>query len=89
MILECTDCRHCADFDSGWRVLCCNPSIDATSIEDYHPAGNGDASYCEGFDDTDEPTHFVMGQWDDAMGGKDGTYEDMRKWVAKNRRPTH
>ena len=89
MIYECTDCKHCASFVSGWRALCCNPELPATSMNDYHPVGEGDAIRCAGFDDSEEAVDFPQQSWSDAYDaqeakGEDGTYEDMRQWAFKS-----
>ena len=57
MIMECTDCSNCANFDFGYRVYCLCQAIEPESIEKYFPVGELDASWCSGFDEG-EPVHF-------------------------------
>lgn len=80
MIYECTDCKHCASFADGWRVLCCNPEKPAGSMADYHPVGERDAIRCEGFDDSEQCVHFPMNRWGGPNNDLD-TYDEMRAWV--------
>jgi hypothetical protein len=55
MIYECTDCSNCADFDSGYRVICLHPELQGNDVEKYFPVGNHDAEDCEYFDDGESP----------------------------------
>ena len=51
MIMECTDCDNCANFDFGYRLVCLCPTLSPGSVYDYQPLGDKDADDCIGFTD--------------------------------------
>lgn len=92
MIYECTDCKHCADFDFGFRVFCLHPDFPSDEVDKYHPVGNEDADYCKGFDnwfDENEPHQFSMKEFEDAERYSeekygDVTYKGIREWCLEH-----
>jgi len=88
MIYECTDCKHCADFDFGFRVFCLHPDLPSDEVCKYHPVGHQDAENCKGFDE-DEPHRFGWKELDNAERYSqdrygDVSYEGMREWCEDN-----
>lgn len=51
MVLECTDCKHCAVFHAGYRIFCLHPDLPPDEVLNYSPLKPGtDAFYnCDGF----------------------------------------
>jgi hypothetical protein len=86
MIYECTDCKHCADFNGGYRLFCLCPSLPPESVCGYHPVGNNDALDCSGFDDDVDYSHwFSWSQLDEAETYSrkhhgEVTYAGIREW---------
>jgi hypothetical protein len=86
MIYECTDCKHCADFHDGFRVICLHPQLDPGEVEKYHPVGDGDAEECDGFEE--EYIYAHQFTWDNFSEAEtysnekyhDVTYEGIREW---------
>lgn len=84
MICECTDCKHCADFDHGFRVFCLEPYLPSDEVCKYHPIGHHDAENCDGFEE-DEPHRFSMKEFNEVEKygeAKYGevTYDSVREW---------
>jgi hypothetical protein len=48
---ECTDCKHCANFNNGDRVICMHPELSPDNVCYYLPVGYEDALNCGGFDE--------------------------------------
>ena len=85
MIYECPDCKHCANFHDGYRVVCLHPELPANAVIDYHPVGDGNALTCLEFDDNDDPHYFTSGQLTEAFDYSeakydDATYDGVREW---------
>lgn len=54
-IMECTDCKHCANFDYGYRVYCLHPNLPAEEVCKYSPVENNkSADKCENFEEGDD-----------------------------------
>jgi len=88
MILECTDCKHCADFNGGYRVYCMHPDFPAEEVCNYFPVGEHDAEDCKGFEEgypetwgwkmIDEYEKFSMEKYGEV------TYQGVRDWIEQN-----
>ena len=90
MIYECTNCRNCADFVSGYRVFCLADNERSEKVCEYYPVGDGDASYCASFDE-DSPHWFSskgLNEAEEFSEAKYGevTYQGIREWCLKERR---
>jgi hypothetical protein len=89
-IYECTDCKHCADFSDGWRVVCLHPTCIPEKVCDYEPVGEKDAQDCEGFEEylTYNPNRkFSMKQFDEAeksFPDDYNWYKGIREWCLEN-----
>jgi hypothetical protein len=95
MIHECTDCKHCADFDGGWRVICLEPGFPPEKVCDYFPVGDDDAFRCGGFEDREYDDmmkkDFTAKDWDAAEKYSvevfgEVEYKGIREWVEKRLR---
>lgn len=51
MLYECTDCKWCANFDSGMRIICLHKNLPPNEVCKYLSIGTEDASRCKGFDE--------------------------------------
>jgi hypothetical protein len=85
MIMECTDCKFCGNFESGYRIVCLHPDFKATEINKYFPVGDRNAENCDKFDD-DTYEQFESSDFDEAIKwcetkyGEDFTYDNVREW---------
>ena len=86
MIYECTDCKYCADFHSGYRLFCLHPDLPPDEVLKYFPLGKTDAEWgCDGFEEG-EPHLFTwdgLGEAEEFSQQRyDGgiTYLGMREW---------
>ena len=93
-IYECTDCKHCASFHSGYRVFCTNPALEPESVLDYHPVGDGNAENCTGFD-SGNPMEFTWKQLEEAEEYSKQidpeqlvTYQGILAWILMQRSPS-
>lgn len=85
MIMECTDCKWCANFEFGWRVFCLHPELPPNEVMNYFPVGDENAEKCEiGFEesasidfwgnDFPEASKFSEDKYQDV------TYQGIREW---------
>jgi len=82
MIYECTDCKNCASFDDGYRIVCLNWELAADKVYDFQPLGDKDARDCPGFDEGD-PHEFSMNDFIEAEAGildDEIAEEGIRRW---------
>lgn len=92
MIYECTDCKHCANFEDGFRVFCLHPDLPSDEVCKYHPVGNGDASRCSGFmEGYESGLNFSFDQFTEAEAYCEANFEDVdypgiRDWVEQERK---
>jgi len=62
IIMECTDCKHCASFGAGTRVACLHPDLPAGNVRLYQPANAlslRSTTVCRGFKEG-LPTEFSL-----------------------------
>ena len=52
MQYECMDCRWCANFNGGMRVICLHEEFPPSEVCKYLPVGDKDAYYCNGFNES-------------------------------------
>ena len=87
MIMECTDCEHCADFADGFRVFCLHPANRASAVCGYFPVGTASARMCTFFrrGEAREFTFDQLGEAEEYSKRVKGevTYEGIREWVLK------
>lgn len=90
MIYECTDCRHCASFSCGFRVICLHDDLDPAEVCNYFPVGEGDAGDCVHFEE-DFPAAF---SWSDLTTAEqyseekygEVTYQGIKEWCQEQER---
>ena len=93
-IFECTDCKHCANFNDGDRVICMHPTMPPDEVCKYHPVDEWDASTCEGFEEPWDVYKNKIGDFSTAdfrnaekfsaaLYNGDINYAGIRKWVER------
>jgi hypothetical protein len=84
MIYECTDCKWCANFDSGFRVICLHELLPPNEVCKYYPVGDEDAERCSQFYDGSSQDFWMddFGKAEKLSEGKYGeiTYQGIRDW---------
>jgi len=85
MIYECTDCKHCADFDDENPVVCLHPELQPEQACEYYPVGRRAASWCSGFE-YGESRQFVLADYFKAVSyirivNKHDWYAGLRRWA--------
>lgn len=86
MIYECTNCKHCANFHDGFRVICLHPDLPPDEVCEYEPVGDRDASQCDEF--IEEFIYAHDFSWDNFTEAekyseekyRDITYDGIREW---------
>jgi hypothetical protein len=86
MIYECTDCKYCANFNEGFRVICLSIQQPPNEVCKYFPVGDSPASSCKNFDDWVYDQHEFS--WDDFSDAEkfseekygEITYRGIRDW---------
>jgi hypothetical protein len=84
MIMECTDCKWCANFSDGFRIFCLNEKLPSDEVCKYQPLADRDADNCKEFREWSS----VDFSWDDFTAAEkwseekysDITYESIREW---------
>lgn len=83
---ECTDCKRCANFSDGFRVICTHPGLPPEEVIKYLPVGEADALNCEKFEEG-RPRYFsyndfrLAENFSEKNEGGEITYSGILRWV--------
>ncbi len=85
MIYECTDCKHCASFSSGFRVVCLSEDETPDAVHNFQSLGQLCASDCLSFDEVWPEFEFSMKDFDEAQAYSqkkygEVTYPGIKEW---------
>lgn len=87
MKMECTDCKYCASFDFGYRIICLHKDLPAQEVYEYSPLGDKNAENCVGFDE-DEPQYFSMAKLieaENSLSEHEEWENGIRRWCEAHR----
>lgn len=94
IIMECTDCKHCASYEAGETVACLHPGLPANQVQLFYPdnltSDAEDAIRCPGFQEG-LPKEFMYGdlqnarrEFDEGTDSTDeGYFEALREYALR------